>query len=72
MNRYRNKLASGGHPQSRRSRTDLDFIEASTDVSCVGDIADIAKRAALCTSDDMNATEASEERLAAAEAQAMR
>jgi hypothetical protein len=56
----------------RVRHSDVDFDEAAADHTCVDRLVDIAERSATGTEDGMNATEASEERIAAAEGHAMR
>jgi len=51
---------------------DASFADESADVDCLGRLQADAERSAQVVDDGMNATEASEERHAAAEANAMR
>ncbi|WBS01964.1 hypothetical protein OU994_27520 [Pseudoduganella sp. SL102] len=51
---------------------DADYMEASADVGCTTDLVRVAERSAHLIDDDMNETEAEEERNAASEGQAMR
>lgn len=51
---------------------DADYVDASADVGCTTDLVRVAERSAHLIDDDMNETEAEEERNAASEGQAMR
>lgn len=66
------KATGPSAPTTQRDRIDADYAEASGDVECIHDLVTNAERSAGLVDDGINATEASEERTAAAEAQAMR